>query len=89
MSRAGIFRSETDFANEAIRDELRVAETIYIRDVSRRKAELLIDRYLTSHPGRHFASEIAEALGELRTTLDVIHHMIDSGAVRKSPNEVP
>ena len=89
MISAGIFRSATDFAREAIRDKLREAEPVSVRNSSRSEAERLIDRYLTDHPGRHFASEIADALGlELRTTLDAIHHMIDSGVVRKSPGEI-
>lgn len=47
-----------------------------------------MDCYLTKHPGSHFASEIAETLGlDLRTTLEAIKRMIDSGKIRKSRSE--
>jgi len=88
MIDAGIFRSAADFAREAVRDKLREAEPIAIRDTSRSHAEKLIDGYLTKHPGSHFASEIAETLGlDLRTTLEAIKRMIDSGKIRKSRSE--
>ena len=67
---------------------MREAEPISIRDTSRSHAEKLIDGYLTKHPGPHFASEIAEALGlEFRTTLDAIKRMIDSGRIHKARSE--
>ena len=88
MIAAGLFRSATDFAREAIRDKLREAEPVSVRDSSRLEAERLIDRYLSNHPGRHFASDIAEALGlEFRTTLDAVQHMIKSGVIHKSAGE--
>jgi DNA-binding MarR family transcriptional regulator len=67
---------------------MRKAESIFIRGTSRSHAEKLIDDYLTKHPGPHFASEIAEALGlELRTTLEAIKRMIDSGKIHKARSE--
>ena len=88
MIAAGIFRSAADFAREAVRDKLREAEPIAVRDSSRSRAEKLIDGYLTKHPGSHFASEIAEAIGlDFRTTLEAIKRMIDSGRVHKAGGE--
>ena len=67
---------------------MRKAELISIRDTSRSHAEKLIDGYLTKHPGSHFASEIAEELGlDLRTTLEAIKRMIDSGKIHKPKSE--
>jgi len=85
MIRAGLFRSAADFAREAVRDKLREAEPVSVRDLSGRYAERLIESYLTKHPGRHFASEIAEALGlDLRSTLEAVKRMIEKGRIRRS-----
>jgi len=85
MIRAGLFRSAADFAREAVRDKLREAEPLSVRNLSRKDAEGLIDSYLTKHPGPHFASEIAEALGlDFRSTLEAVKRMIESGRIRKS-----
>jgi Arc/MetJ-type ribon-helix-helix transcriptional regulator len=88
MIAAGIFRSAADFARKAVRDKLREAEPIAVRDTSRSHAEKLIDGYLTKHPGPHSAWEIAEALGlDFRTTLEAIKRMIDSGRIHKARSE--
>jgi len=85
MIRAGLFRSAADFAREAVRDKLREAEPVSVRDLSRKDAERLIESYLTKHPGPHFASEIAEALGlDLRSTLETVKRMIEKGRIRRS-----
>lgn len=88
MIAAGIFRSSADFAREAIRDKLREAEPVSLREVSRADAERLIDRYLSKNRGSHFASEIAEELGlDLRTTVETIQHMINVGMIHKSKSQ--
>ncbi len=67
---------------------MRKTETITVRDTSCSQSEKLIDGYLTKHPGSHFASEIAEELGlDLRTTLEAIKRMIDSGKIHKPKSE--
>jgi Arc/MetJ-type ribon-helix-helix transcriptional regulator len=85
MIRAGLFRSAADFAREAVRDKLREAEPLSVRDIPRKDIEALIERYLTKHPGPHFASEIAEALGlDFRSALETVRRMIEKGRIRKS-----
>ena len=85
MIRAGLFRSAADFAREAVRDKLREAEPLSVRDIPRKDIEALIDGYLTKHPGPHFASEIAEALGlDFRSALEAVRRMIEKGRIRKS-----
>jgi hypothetical protein len=85
MIEGGMFRSAADFAREAVRDKLREAEPVSIGNFSTREIERRIDNYLTSNPGPHFASEIAEILGlDLRTTLETVRRMIDSGRIRKA-----
>ena len=89
MIRAGLFRSAADFAREAVRDKLREAEPVGVRQLSRRETERVIDGYLTKHPGPHFASEIAEALGlDFRSTLDAVKRMIESGRIRRSRSPI-
>jgi len=84
MIRAGLFRSAADFAREAVRDKLREAEPLSVRDIPRKNMEALIDRYLAKHPGPHFASEIAEDLGlDFRSTLAAVTRMIEKGKIRK------
>jgi len=85
MIRAGLFRSAADFAREAVRDKLREAEPVSVRELSRKDVEGLIDRYLAKNPGPHFASEIAEALGlDFGSTLEAVKHMIQRGKIRRS-----
>ena len=85
MIRAGLFRSAADFAREAVRDKLREAEPVSIRAIPRKDMEALIDSYLTKHPGPHFASEIAEALGiDFRSALETVRRMIEKGRIRRS-----
>jgi Arc/MetJ-type ribon-helix-helix transcriptional regulator len=85
MIRAGLFRSAADFAREAVRDKLREAEPLSVRDMSRKDAEALIGKYLTRHPGPHFASEIADALGlDFRSTLQTVRRMIEKGKIKRS-----
>jgi len=85
MIRGGLFRSAADFAREAVRDKLREAEPLSVRDISRKDIEALIDSYLAKHPGPHFASEIAEALGlDFRSALETVRRMIEKGRIRKS-----
>lgn len=85
MMRAGLFRSAADFAREAVRDKLREAEPVSVRELPRADTEKLIDRYLAKHPGSHFASEIAEALGlDFRSTLEAVKRMIASGRMKKT-----
>jgi Arc/MetJ-type ribon-helix-helix transcriptional regulator len=85
MIRAGLFRSAADFAREAVRDKLREAEPLSVRDIPRKDIEALIDGYLTKHPGPHFASEIAEALGlDFRSALEAVRRMIEKGRIRRS-----
>jgi Arc/MetJ-type ribon-helix-helix transcriptional regulator len=85
MIRAGLFRSAADFAREAVRDKLREAEPLSVRDIPRRDIEALIDSYLAKHPGAHFASEIAEALGlDFRPALEAVKRMIEKGRIRRS-----
>jgi len=85
MIRAGLFRSAADFAREAVRDKLREAEPVSVRDLPRKDTERLIDSYLTKHPGPHFASEIAEALGlDFRSALEAVKRMIEKGKIRRA-----
>lgn len=89
MIRAGLFRSAADFAREAVRDKLREAELVSVRDLSRRDIERSIHSYLTRHPGTHFASEIAEALGlDFRSTLETVKHMIERGKIRRARSQI-
>jgi DNA-binding MarR family transcriptional regulator len=89
MIRSGLFRSAADFAREAVRDKLREAEPLSIRDISRKDAEALIDIYLTKHPGPHFASEIAEALGlDFRSTLETVRRMIEKGRIKRPRSQM-
>jgi len=89
MIRAGLFRSAADFAREAVRDKLREAEPLSVRDLPRKDVEALIDSYLTKHPGPHFASEIAEALGlDFGSALETVRRMIEKGKIRKSRRPV-
>lgn len=89
MIRAGLFRSAADFAREAVRDKLREAEPLSVRDIPRRDMEALIDSYLGKHPGPHFASEIAEALGlDFRSALETVRRMIEKGKIRRSRRPV-
>lgn len=82
---AGLYRSAADFAREALRSMLREVEPTSVRDVSAKEAETMIDEFLLQHPGPHFASEIAEALGlEYRTTFETIRRMLEKEKVRKS-----
>lgn len=88
MIEAGMFRSAADFAREAIRDKLREAEPVTIRDMSMKDIERLIDNYLAKHLGTHFASEIAEELGlDFRSTLEAVKRMIEAGRIRKARSE--
>lgn len=90
MTQAGIFRSAADFAREAVRDKLREAEPISVRNLSAKDAERLIDNYLAKNPGPHFASEIAEELGlDFRSTIDVVRRMIAGGKIRRSRSSSP
>ena len=85
MIRAGLFRSAADFAREAVRDKLREAEPLSVRDIPRKDMEALIDGYLRKHPGPHFATEIAEALGlDFRSALETVRRMIEKGKIRRS-----
>jgi len=85
MIRAGLFRSAADFAREAVRDKLREAEPLSVRDIPRKDMEALIDGYLRKHPGPQFATEIAEALGlDFRSALETVRRMIEKGKIRKS-----
>jgi Arc/MetJ-type ribon-helix-helix transcriptional regulator len=78
MIRAGLFRSAADFAREA--------EPLSERDIPRKDMEALIDGCLRrKHPGPHFASEIAEALGlDFRSALETVRRMIEKGKIRRS-----
>lgn len=85
MIRAGLFRSAADFAREAVRDKLREAEPLSVRNLSQKDVEALIDSYLTKHSGPHFASEIAEALGlDFRSTLEAVKRMVERGRIRRT-----
>jgi len=85
MIRAGLFRSAADFAREAVRDKLREAEPLSVRTISSKDIEALIDSYLAKHPGPHFASEIAEALGlDFRSTLETVRRMIEKRKIKRS-----
>jgi Arc/MetJ-type ribon-helix-helix transcriptional regulator len=85
MIGAGLFRSAADFAREAVRDKLREAEAVSVGNFSARDVERRIDDYLTKNPGSHFASEMAETLGlDLRTTIEAVRRMIESGKIHKS-----
>jgi Arc/MetJ-type ribon-helix-helix transcriptional regulator len=89
MIRAGLFRSAADFARQAVRDKLREAEPLSVRNIPQKEVEALIDNYLTKHPGPHFASEIAEALGlDLGSALETVRRMVEKRKIRKSRRPV-
>jgi Arc/MetJ-type ribon-helix-helix transcriptional regulator len=82
---AGLFRSSADFLREAVRDKLESMEVVSVQDVDSRKAERMIEDYLTKRPGPSFASEIADALGlEYGVTFKVIQKLLEEGRVRKA-----
>ena len=88
MIEAGMYRSAADFARDAIRDKLREAEPVSLREFSTKDIERMVDNYLTKHPGSHFASEIAEALGlDFRLTLEAIKRMIEAGRIHRARSE--
>jgi len=80
----GVYRSGADFVREAVREKLRAAEPIGIRDASPAEAEQMILDYLKKNPGPHYASEIAEELGlEYSVTFQTIGGLIKSGQIKK------
>ena len=82
---AGLYRSSADFLREAVRDKLGSMEVVSVQDVDSRKAERMIEDYLTKHPGPNFASEIADTLGlEYGATFKTIHKLLEEGRVRKA-----
>jgi len=82
---AGLYRSSADFLREAVRDKVGSMEVVSVRDMDSRKAEKMIEEYLTKHPGLSFASEIADALGlDYGLTFKTIHKLLEEGRVRKA-----
>ena len=63
-------------------DDVLGARLIEVRDVSVEEAIKLIDGYLSSNPGVHYVSEIAEALGiEFKTAFKAVDRLVKRGAV--------
>jgi Arc/MetJ-type ribon-helix-helix transcriptional regulator len=82
---AGLYRSSADFLREAVRDKLESMEVVSVQEVDTRKAERMIEDYLSKHPGPSFASEIADALGlEYGVTFKTIHKLLEEGRIRKT-----
>jgi Arc/MetJ-type ribon-helix-helix transcriptional regulator len=82
---AGLYRSSADFLREAVRDKLGSMEVISVRNIDARKAEKMVENYLTKHPGLSFASEIADALGlDYSLTFKTIHKLLEEGRIRKA-----
>jgi Arc/MetJ-type ribon-helix-helix transcriptional regulator len=82
---AGLYRSSADFLREAVRDKLGSMEAVSVQDVDSRKAERMIEDYLTKHPGPNFASEIADTLGlEYGATFKIIHKLLEERRIRKA-----
>jgi len=82
---AGLYRSSADFLREAVRDKLGSMEVVSVRNTDSRKAEKMIENYLTKHPGPSFASEIADALGlDYGLTFKTIHKLLEEGRIRKA-----
>jgi len=82
---AGLYRSFADFLREAVRDKLGSMEVVSVKKVEANVAERMIEEYLKEHPGRNFASEIADALGlEFSITFKAIHKLLEEGRIRKA-----
>ena len=85
LVKEGIYRSGADFVREAVREKLRAAESIGIRDVSPARAEQMILHYLQENPSSHYASDIAEELGlEYSATFQTIEKLVNSGRIKKA-----
>ncbi|MGD6806724.1 MAG: ribbon-helix-helix domain-containing protein [Candidatus Bathyarchaeia archaeon] len=82
---AGLYRSFADFLREAVRDKLGSMEVISVKDVTEQEAERMIEKYLKTHPGPNFASEVADALGlEYDITFKTIHKLLEEGRIKKA-----
>jgi Arc/MetJ-type ribon-helix-helix transcriptional regulator len=83
----GIYRSFADFLREAVRDKLGSMEVVSVKKVEAAEAEQLIEKYLRTHPGSNFASEIADALGlEFDITFKTINKLLKEGRIKKAKN---
>ncbi len=85
MIDAGMYRSNADFAREAIRDKIRTLEAVSVKDVSVQEAKRMILMHLKKNPGSHFASEMADELGiDYRTAFKTMNQLLESGKIKKS-----
>lgn len=77
--------------NEIIRDaieqytaQMMKTKIIEQRELSTDEAVKLIDKYISENPGRHYVSEISEALGiELDTAFKATQKLLESGQARR------
>lgn len=82
---SGLYRSGADFVREAVRARLRSFEVQSVKRVSGKEAERMIVRYLETHSGSHFASDLADQLGlEYALAFRTVNHLLESGKIRRS-----
>ena len=84
MIGAGLYRSGSDFARDAIRDKIRTLEVVSVKDVSLQEAKKMIFTYLKENPGSHFTSEMADELGiDYGLAFRSVNELLESGKIKK------
>ncbi len=84
MIDAGMYRSNADFAREAIRDKIRTLEVVSVKNVSVQEAKRMILVYLKKNPGSHFASKMADEMGiDYRVAFKAVNQLLESGKIKK------
>ena len=64
--------------------QMKKTKVVEMREVSVDGAVKLIDEYISKNPGKHYVSEISEALSiELDTAFEATQKLIESGEARK------
>lgn len=80
-------KSRNEVIREAIEEytaKMMNTKIIEVREISVDEAVKLIDKYISKHPGKHYVSEISEALGiELSTAFKATQKLIESGSVSR------
>ena len=80
-------KSRNEIIRNAINEyteQLMNTKIIEMRDVSVDEAVKLIDKHISKHPGKHYVSEVSEALGiELNTAFKATQKLIESGSVTR------
>ena len=85
------YRLHAKSRNEIIRDAIRQytqqmvnTKIVEIREVSVARASKLIDEYISKHPGKHYVSELSEALGiDLSVAFEAAQRLLADGVARK------